>query len=328
MTPAPAIRVLVVESDQADGLRLIQMLRAAGGRRFHLRRARTLSEAQRFLEGTGADVALLNLCLSDAQGLDVVSEAQRTAPSVPLVVINSQPDESLASGALRQGAQDFLIKDDLSEGQLARALRHAIVRQELHASLRSLSLNDELTGLYNRRGFITLAENRQKLAARQGVRSSLIFGDVDNLKQINDSFGHREGDRALHEVADVFRECFRESDITARIGGDEFCALLTDASESSEAVIRERLQRALESHNLRSNAAYRLSLSVGIVRISGPHGLEYQLARADAQMYEHKRKKRVRDTAATLLATPAGAPYGSRSESLRTGPRAGSTKGS
>jgi diguanylate cyclase (GGDEF)-like protein len=90
--------------------------------------------------------------------------------------------------------------------------------------LRSLSLNEELTGLYNRRGSITLAENRQKLSTRQGGRAALIFGDVDDLKHINDSFGRREGDRALQRMAEVFRECFRESDIVARIGGDEFCA--------------------------------------------------------------------------------------------------------
>ena len=305
MRQAQTTQVLLVEDDQADARRLVHMLRATAGRKFRLRRARRLSEAQRLLQSGGTDVALLDLWLPDAHGLEVVSETQRTAPGVPLVVLSREADDSLATAVLQQGAQDFLIKRELTDVHLARALCHAIVRQRLQVSLRSLSLNDELTGLYNRRGFVTLAENRQKLAERQGVRSSLIFGDLDDLKQVNDTFGHREGDRALQEVADVFRECFRESDIVARIGGDEFCALLTDASESSETLIRERLRRALEIRNSRPSRLYRLSVSVGIARITGPYGLEYQLASADAQMYEQKRSKRTHGDAVRALNLPS-----------------------
>ena len=146
---------------------------------------------------------------------------------------------------------------------------------------------------YNRRGFITMAENRQKLLEREGARSSLVFGDLDDLKHVNDTLGHGEGDRALQEIAQVFRECFRASDIIARIGGDEFCALLTYASESNEAAIRERLACILEAHNSRPKRLYRLSLSLGIARIRVPYGIEVELARADAQMYDHKRRKRL-----------------------------------
>jgi two-component system, cell cycle response regulator len=301
------IQVLVVVNDHVDARRIIEMLRRVAGYNFRPRRARRLSEALRLLEDGGTDAALFHLQLPDAQGVVIVGETQRAAPSVPLVVLSDRADDPLAAAALQEGAQDFLIMGDLTEEVLARSLSHAIARQRLQTTLRSLSLNDELTGLYNRRGFVSLAENRQKLAAREGARTSLIFGDLDDLKYVNDTFGHPEGDRALQEVADVFRKCFRASDIVARIGGDEFCALLADASESSEILIRERLQRALEARNSRPGRAYRLSLSVGIAHLSGSAGFEAQLAHADAEMYMQKRNKRAREAAAGALHKPSPA---------------------
>ena len=101
------------------------------------------------------------------------------------------------------------MKSEINPGQLARALSFAIARQQAQLHLRSLSLMDELTGLHNRRGFVSLAEQHLKLSSRQRVRSTLIFMDVDNLKYINDNFGHREGDYALQQIAGLLRECFR-----------------------------------------------------------------------------------------------------------------------
>jgi two-component system cell cycle response regulator len=301
------IQVLVVVNDHADARRLVGMLRALPEHNFRPRRARRLSEALHLVDAGGVNVALVHLQLPDAQGVLIVSEIQRAAPNVPLLMLSDRPDDSMAAAALHEGAQDFLIMADLTESVLARSVCHAIARQRLQTTLRSLSLNDELTGLYNRRGFVSLAENRQKLAVREGARTSLIFGDFDDLKYVNDTFGHPEGDRALQEMADVFRECFRASDIIARIGGDEFCALLADASESNEILIRERLQRALEVRNRRSGRAYRLSLSVGIAHITGSAGFEAQLAKADAEMYLQKRNKRAREHASGALHKPSPA---------------------
>ena len=156
------------------------------------------------------------------------SKRNATAPSVTFLALSASADESLAAQALQLGAQDFLVKSELTPGRLERALSYAIARQQASAcTCCSLSLMDELTGLHNRRGFVSLAEQRLKLTSRQGVRSTLIFIDVDNLKYINDNFGHREGDGALQQIAGLLRECFRESDIIGRLGGDEFCVLLS-----------------------------------------------------------------------------------------------------
>jgi two-component system, cell cycle response regulator len=299
--PSEEIQILLVEGDPIDARRLVRMLRTSGAARFRLRRARKLCQAKRHLQNGRADVALLDLSLPDAQGLDVVVEAQRTAPSVPLVALSAIADDGLAAQALQLGAQDFLVKSEINPGQLARALSFAIARQQAQLQLRSLSLLDELTGLHNRRGFISLAEQRLKLTSRQGVRSSLIFIDVDNLKYINDNFGHREGDYALQQIAGLLRECFREADIIGRLGGDEFCILLSQSGETGDLLVRKRLFQLIGRSNENSSRFYALSVSLGIVEVAGPHDLEQQISRADALMYEHKRAKQVRSERFTRL---------------------------
>jgi two-component system cell cycle response regulator len=299
--PSEEIRILLVESDPIDARRLVHMLRTSGAAKFRLRRAHKLCQAKRQLQSGRADVALLDLSLPDAQGLDIVLEAQRSAPGVPLVALSATADDALAARALRLGAQDFLVKSELSPGQLARALSFAIARQQAQLQLRSLSLLDELTGLHNRRGFISLAEQRLKLTSRQGVRSSLIFIDVDSLKYINDNFGHREGDYALQQIAALLKECFRESDIIGRLGGDEFCILLSHTGETGDLLVRKRLFQLIGRNNENSSRFYALSVSLGIVDVDGPHDLEQQISRADALMYEHKRAKQVRSERFTRL---------------------------
>jgi len=298
------IRLLLVEHEKEDARRLMNMLQATERSTFRLRYARRFRDARKYLQNPGADVALLNLWLPDAHGLQGLREMHETAPGIPLVVLSSHADDFLAAEALRCGAQDFLVKSELDDNKLVRALCYAIARQHVQMSLRSLSLIDELTGLYNRRGFLTLAERRLKLAVRQGLRSSLVFLDVDDLKYVNDRFGHNEGDRALQRTGQVLQQSFRDSDIVARIGGDEFCALLGDVQESSAPLVRERLYHALEAQNSMPSCHHSLSVSLGIVEVAGPDDLEHQLARADAEMYEHKRKKRAqRHGAATVAAT-------------------------
>ena len=285
------LQILLVESDPVGARRLEEMLHAAGAGKFRLRRVHELHQAKSFLQNGRVDVAIVDLCLSDPAGLDVFAEAQQMAPGVPFLALHESADESLAAQVLQLGAQDFLVKSELTPERLERSLSYAIARQQAHLHLRSLSFMDELTGLYNRRGFVSLAEQRLKLNSRQGVRSTLIFIDVDNLKCINDTFGHREGDAALQQIASLLRECFRQSDILGRLGGDEFCVLLSHTSAAGDLLIRKRLAQLIDRSNENSKRAYALSVSVGAVDISGSEELEQQIGRADALMYEHKRAK-------------------------------------
>jgi len=164
-------------------------------------------------------------------------------------------------------------------------------RVRMEETLRALALLDELTDLYNRRGFLTLGQQQLKTANRAKRSMVLLFADLDGMKRINDAFGHPEGDRALIETASVFRETFRESDIIARIGGDEFVVLAVETNGSPAEVLIHRLQENLETRNAREGRRYELSLSVGLARYDpeSPCSIDELVAQADRAMYEKKR---------------------------------------
>jgi diguanylate cyclase (GGDEF)-like protein/PAS domain S-box-containing protein len=158
--------------------------------------------------------------------------------------------------------------------------------EELHALL----LVDELTGLPNRRAFITLSEQSLKLALRMERDVLMIFIDVDHLKYVNDTFGHLAGDRALIDTARVLKESCREADIIARLGGDEFVALMTVDSDQTAELVCERIKARVEAHNLETPRGYPLSLSVGATRTKSEGTmLADLLAQADTALYEQKR---------------------------------------
>jgi diguanylate cyclase (GGDEF)-like protein/PAS domain S-box-containing protein len=157
--------------------------------------------------------------------------------------------------------------------------------------LKDISLTDDLTGLHNRKGFLALSEHRVKLAIRNEEPFAVAFVDLDDLKGINDTLGHLEGDRALRDTAGLLRDCFRESDIIARLGGDEFAIFV---GEADEAHIAGRIREALASFNSEAKREYWLSFSTGIVisQNSREADIETLLKRADELMYEQKRKSR------------------------------------
>jgi diguanylate cyclase (GGDEF)-like protein len=176
-----------------------------------------------------------------------------------------------------------------------RAVQCAAKQYMVQEELGTLALKDELTGLYNRRGFHALAERQLKLGRRSGREMLLFFIDVDGLKQINDSLGHTEGDRALSRTAEALKETFRESDIIARHGGDEFAVLAIETSGHSEAAIIERLHRYLGTSSP-SNAGETqsdISLSIGVARFDhdNPVSIDELMAQADQAMYGQKRSR-------------------------------------
>ena len=194
----------------------------------------------------------------------------------------------LVSGGPRiQGAQfggTMAVLTDITE------------RKQMEEEIRSLSLHDELTSLYNRRGFMTLADHVLKTANRLKKVIALIYLDVDNLKKINDSGGHKMGDRALVEVAFILRKSFRETDIIGRLGGDEFAVLAMEATAMNVDALSQRLRDRLDLFNTRSSAeaGFQLSVSTGVAtrEPDQAEAVEEMLSRADLLMYEQKRAKK------------------------------------
>lgn len=185
-----------------------------------------------------------------------------------------------------------LLEKDIASRK-ATELNLAIKAQELvsaNKELENLSLVDDLTGLYNRRGFMALAEHRVKLAYRNGAIFSVAFVDLDGLKQINDALGHQAGNRALVDAANVLKNCFRESDILARLGGDEFALFIAEA-DHKEIILR--IQQKLHIANSEPGRPYQLSFSLGIVLGNAEKNLDITalLENADKLMYQQKRNK-------------------------------------
>jgi diguanylate cyclase (GGDEF)-like protein/PAS domain S-box-containing protein len=164
-------------------------------------------------------------------------------------------------------------------------------QKETEKKLYEAANTDILTGLYNRRGFIALAEHQLRVADREKKNLILVYLDLDNMKRINDQFGHKEGDRALADTANILRKSFRESDVLGRLGGDEFAILLTKPSEGDiEQIICDHIQQNLKSHNEQNGRPYLLSVSVGIAYYNpvNPRTLDDLLTTADKMMYREK----------------------------------------
>lgn len=182
---------------------------------------------------------------------------------------------------------------DDEERELLRDLAR-MAEQELAAV--QLATLDDLTLLSNRRGFSALAQHALNVCKRLNKPASLLFFDLNDFKQINDTFGHAEGDRALKTFADILRTALRESDVIGRLGGDEFVALLSDADEAATREVTERLTHLLDERNAQDQRGYRIRFSVGQIQYdAGRHGsIAELLTAADAAMYSHKQASKVR----------------------------------
>ena len=223
---------------------------------------------------------------------------------LPIIFLTGHSDSDTLQRAVSTGPLGYLIKP-FQEAELHCAIEVAIhkhrtdreTREREEALRRSaermqtLSLIDELTQIRNRRGFFDLADQSLRVARRERHALALFFMDLNGLKQINDGLGHRAGDQALRDAAAVLRRTFRDSDILARIGGDEFVALAHVHADTDIAALSRRLRNHLQEFNATRERSYILDISIGatLVERPGEEDLEVLLARADAAMYQQKR---------------------------------------
>jgi len=291
--PETALTVLLIEDNPGDARLVKEALADLGHVELELEWAPRLADGLDRLGENQVDLVLLDLSLPDCNWKETLSIVHHRAPQVPIVVLTGIEDEGLAAGAVQQGAQDFVIKGDVDARTLERTMRYAIERQRTLSQLRAMSLTDELTGLYNRRGFVNLADRQMALAARTGWRLMLLFADLDGLKHVNDRFGHAEGDLFLTDMAGLLKHTFRASDVVARVGGDEFAVLAIDTPADDGEPMLRRLRRAIESHNAKAGRQWTVAASIGVAHYNpaNPRTLGELLDEADAMMYEQKRAR-------------------------------------
>jgi len=258
---------------------------------------------------TPPKLAILDLSMPEMDGITVCQRVRQTPSATPvyIILLTANTSKALIVTGLEAGADDYVTKpfdtDELHARvkvgmrmvELQQSLAQRVAELELaQESLRNLSLTDDLTGLYNRRGFFTLAEQHLSSARRAKREASLIYIDMDGLKDLNDTHGHEVGSLALREVADILRETFRSSDLIARIGGDEFVIFETYLAPNDGGTGVARLQQNVSQHNAAQARDYKISLSIGVapVAFDASLTLEELLKNGDRMMYEQKRNRR------------------------------------
>ena len=416
------LHILLIEDNPAD-VRIIQeLLRDAKDRVYTVHHAGTLTAGLEVLSASAIDVVMLDLNLPDFSGIDSLGRVVSLADNVPVIIMTGLEDETAALNAVKNGAQDYLVKGQVGRRLLLRSIHYSIERKKMEVRLRAseaqaraisdssldgiivmdgdgviryfnkaaervfgyteheilgrklhdmmvsekarmqyyrklpvfsetgqcevlgktveltgtrkdgsrfplelsvssfrinnkwhsagtvrditrrkqmeeqlrmTAITDELTGLFNRRGFFRLAEQQCKMAARTKRRMTLLYIDLNNMKSINDSLGHNAGDRALVDSAAILKKTFRESDILARIGGDEFAVFLTEHVDADiDSIVIGNLRTNAGILNQEKNREYLLSFSIGSAHFDPalPCSAEALLLKADAAMYEDKKR--------------------------------------
>lgn len=304
------LRVLVVEDSAADARLLEEAIRDAGASgQVELTIVASLGEAEAIIGGNTFDCVLLDLGLPDATGHDNVQRLRAANRWQTIVIMTGLDSEEVALGNLQRGAQDYLVKGRTEGDELLRIIRRAIERNRVLSEVDRLreeqyfqATHDGLTGLPNRQLFMERARQALSHADRQHQIVVLGYLDLDGFKDVNDRFGHAVGDSLLRAVARVMRAALRDSEMLARIGGDEFLVLLSpmdDAGHVERAIKRVRDSVAgikeIDGHDVS------IEVSAGLAHYpKDAPTLDLLIVRADQAMYDDKKvRRRIRDGGAS-----------------------------
>ena len=256
--------ILVVEDNPGDAYLCEQRLNhVLPGVPIHL--AHTLQEATRLVCNLDMALALVDLGLPDAHGLDVVSQLRAAAPALPLVVLSGMA-ENLTEQALALGAQQVMCKDDMTEDSLRKAIRRARLLAGATQEVHYLATHDPLTGLYNAQQLREHTATMIPRLKRQGSDCAVLYIDLDGFKPVNDTYGHDAGDQVLAACGERLRAELRECDVAGRMGGDEFVVVVEGASDRDAlAFVAERVLQSISRP---------IALSDGdLVEVSGSIGI-------------------------------------------------------
>ncbi len=281
-------RVLVVD-DEEPIRKLITNILSLKGHRSVM--ASNGLEALDKMTETKFDALITDIVMPEMDGIALTKEVSTRYQNLPILVMTAYAEEYSPGTAIRSGAREF-IRKPFSVSEFLIRFDQMMRDHQREEALVILSLTDELTNLSNRRRFFVLAEQCIKVAIRAKKQPLLLYIDMDDLKRINDRCGHSEGDQALRALGNILRKTFRDSDIIARIGGDEFAVLL-ESPDHSEEILTTRLDENIRDYNVQLSQDYKLSVSVGAAYFDPEHPIQIDelLSQADALMYAQKRNK-------------------------------------
>lgn len=287
------MQILIVEDNDVVASGLSHALGMLDSR-ITIKRAPDLRSAQSILEtGVAVDVALVDLGLPDAEGIEAPTKLKIISPELVMVVITGDSSSDTALNLIRLGIQDYIPKSEATPNRILRTIRLARERHEREKRLKRIACIDQLTGSLNRRGLLVALRESNDVALRLGIPSALMTIDIDYFKEINDTFGHPIGDLILRQGSRRIAHCVRENDVVGRAGGDEFWVVLNGFTKAENVpAVAKKMLRSFATP-FRVNYEVRASISIGIA-LMPQHASTIQewMKKSDLALYEAKRSGR------------------------------------
>lgn len=287
------LTLLHIEDDDGDAIQALRDCKKEFGiDSFSLVRVNSMDDGLLKLTESQFDAILLDLNLGDGRSIENIQAIKEKAPDMPIVVLSGHDDTETALIAIRNGAQEYIIKSVNNARQLGLAVLASIERKAYERHLYHLANHDELTGLPNRRAFKDYLKPWLIRASRWDRPETVMFMDVNGFKEVNDTLGHDVGDLLLKQIAAILRSGLRASDMLARYAGDEFVVHLDsdvkDPSAMSEQVAK-KINKLFEEPIIIGGHSVKTSVSIGIASFP-TDGLDVSslIHHADLAMYDSK----------------------------------------
>jgi len=232
------------------------------------------------------DVALISEDIVDIVSYNMIDLEIVKTRNTPYLIVNTS--EKILMEAIHSNAQDIILLNNLDIDRAIWSILHSLERNKMINRLYEDSIEDALTGLYNRRGFLSLAKDAIRLIDNPSYH--ILFIDMDKMKGINDSYGHDIGDNALKEAARILRTSFREGDVISRYGGDEFIIFVSTVDDKTIDNIKDRINENVKAFNQSDTSIYKLGLTIGHAKYDNrkKESLQQVINKADKNMYANK----------------------------------------
>ena len=307
------VRILIVDESSADRFLLRTALHKAGVTRYQIFECSDAVTALELNQRYHPDAILLDYRLPTEDGISIIPKLATQSPDAAFLIITRQGDEAAAVRAMKIGASDYLVKDQVlydpiridravqsaiytkslerENERILEALRQRNVElEQLTSRLWELSHTDELTGFFNRRFITQRLDSEMQRAMRYHMPLSIVIMDLDYFKRVNDTYGHLAGDRALQSVAQLIRAALRDTDLIGRWGGEEFMLILTNTDSSGAITFSNRLCERLRHHPICiGETVLCLTTSIGVASLTEDMKKSEDLIRlADNNLYRAK----------------------------------------
>ena len=287
------VSILLVEDKLEDIQAITAFLEGSKRINAKIQTVDSVKKAKTIMFYDKIDIILIDLNIQGLEYDELFERFDKNKLSLPYIVITDEIDEDLGIEAVKKGAQDYLVRSEISERILRRTITYSLERHDILESLYRTTIVDELTGLYNRRGLYTLGNQQIELAKRHNDDIFIFYIDLDGMKEINDTLGHEYGDKALIITSSIMHKSFRTTDILSRLGGDEFVAVAVKAQYEFIPIMIERIKDYIKEEN-KNLKDYQISMSIGVskVDLDSEKPLEDAINHADKEMYGIKVKNK------------------------------------